>query len=186
MRGQAASSAPGDGAVCACGLMFPGPWDLVGHFLAVYPPHAGRPLDDARHADVSGLAAWLAEGPSEAWEFATRALDPRRHLRVAASIAMRSATGDLHPWATVTHQDIRGTYQVSEHVATSALAQLRAAGIIGYYGGRHNVMARDLVERQNASHREERILAVIAGNVMRLEAEVAALREKAGPERDPR
>jgi hypothetical protein len=30
------------------------------------PPHAAGPLGEARHADVPGLAARLAEGPSEA------------------------------------------------------------------------------------------------------------------------
>jgi hypothetical protein len=157
----------------------------VGHFLAVYPPHVGRPLDDARHVDVSGLATWLTEGPSEAWEFGTRALDPRKHLRVAASIAMRSATGDLRPWGRVTQRDIRDTYHVSADVARNALGELRAAGIIGHHGDHDNVMARDLVERQNASHRPARILALVADHVIRLEAEVSVLRERASPEGQP-
>jgi hypothetical protein len=74
-------------ARCACGLTSPGPWELTEHFLSIYPPNADRPPDDIPHADVTRLAVKLDEGPSEAWEAGTWARDPRRHLRVAASVA---------------------------------------------------------------------------------------------------
>jgi hypothetical protein len=40
-------------ARCTCGLAFPGPWELTGHFLAVYPPDAGQPPGDIQHADAT-------------------------------------------------------------------------------------------------------------------------------------
>jgi hypothetical protein len=163
---------------CACGLAFPRSWDLIGHFLAVYPPHVGRPLDDLRHADVTRLAVKLGEAQTEVWEIGTWARDPRKHLRVAASIAMRSATGDLKPWATVTQRDLAQTYQVSARVARTAITELTAAGILGHFGGRCNVMARDLVERRNAAHHAERVLRLIASHVTRLEAAVSQLEDR--------
>jgi hypothetical protein len=57
---------------------------------------------------VTSLAAKLAEGPTESWEFTTWVRGPRKHLGVAASIAMRSATGNLRAGAEIS-QDIRGT-----------------------------------------------------------------------------
>ena len=161
-------------AKCACGLSFPGPWELIGHFLDVYPPHADEPLDGIGHADTTPLAVKLAEGPSEGWEVTTWARDPRKFLRAAASIAMRSATGDLAPWARITQQDIRDAYGVSAHMARNALGELKAAGIIGHFGGHNNVMARDLVEHGNATHRTERVLNLIADHVARLEAAMPA------------
>jgi hypothetical protein len=163
-------------AKCACGLSFPGPWELIGHFLDAYPPRADRPLDDIHHADATSLSVQLAEGPSEAWEVATWACDGRKFFRVAASIAMRSATGDLRPWAKITQRGIRDTYDVSAPIARNALGELRAAGIVGYFGSCDSVMARDLVEHGNATHRTARVLNLIADHVTRLEATLAACR----------
>jgi hypothetical protein len=163
-------------AKCACGLSFPGPWELIAHFLDAYPPRADKPLDDIRHTDATPLAVKLAEGPSEAWEFAPWARDPRKFYRAAASIAMRAATGDLAPWARVTQQYIRDTCGVSAYMARNALGELRGAGIIGYFGSSNNVMARDLVEHGNATHRTERVLNLIVDHVVRLEATLAACR----------
>jgi hypothetical protein len=165
-------------ARCVCGLTFPGPWELIGHFLAVYPPNVDEPLDDVTHADVTRLATKLAEGPTEAWEFGTWARDPRKHLRVAASIAMRAATGDLGPWAEITHQQVRDTYGVSAYAVTRAMSDLRAAGIIGNYGGRNNVTSRDLIRKRNAHDRTGRILDLITIHVMNLEAELSALKNQ--------
>jgi DNA-binding transcriptional regulator YhcF (GntR family) len=163
---------------CACGLVVRRSWDLVGHFLAVYPPHASQPLDDFRHADVTRLSVKLNQGPTEVWEIGTWARDPRKHLRVAAAIAMRSATGDLKPGATVTQRGLAQTYHVSTAVAGNAIAELIAAGILGRFGGRCNVVPRDLVERRNAAHRAERVLQLIASHVTRLEAVVSQLEER--------
>jgi hypothetical protein len=160
---------------CACGLAFPSPWELIGHFLAVYPPDADQPLDDIRHADVTRLTVKLDEGPSEVWEFVTRARDPRKHLRVAASIAMRSATGDLEPWAEITHKDVRDTYRVSAYAAREAIGELQATGILGHYGGRNNVEARDIIDGYNRTHRAARTLNLIIAHLTALEADVSAL-----------
>jgi hypothetical protein len=124
-----------DLARCPCGLAFPGPWNLTGHFLDAYPPHADRPPDDIRHADTTRLAVKLAEGPSEAWEAGTWARDARRHLRVATAIAMRSATGDLKPLAGVTQRDLAQAYRVPASVARNAIAELTAAGILSHLLG---------------------------------------------------
>jgi ribosomal protein S25 len=168
-------------ARCACGLTFPDPWGLTGHFLAVYPPHADQQLDDIPHADVTRLAVKLDEGPSEAWEAGTWARDPRRHLRVAASVAMRSATGDLKPWTHVTQRELVQTYRVATRVARNAIAELTAAGILGHYGGRNTIVARDIIRGQNKGHRTARILDLIALRIADLETEVAALKAEADP-----
>jgi len=168
-----------DLALCSCGLTFPSPWDLIGHFLTVYPPHVNQSLDNVRHADATRLAVKLDEGPSEVWEVATWARDPRRHLRVAASIAMRSATGDLKPWAEVTPRKLTETYHVSACVARNAIAELKAADILGHYGGRNNVVARDIVHNRNKTHRGARILDLVALHVPDLEAEIAVLKAEA-------
>ena len=165
---------------CACGLVVRRSWDLVGHFLAVYPPHASQPLDDFRHADVTRLSVKLSEGPTEVWEIGTWARDPRKHMRVAASIAMRSATGDLEPWATVTQRDLAQGYRVPARVARNAIAELMAAGILGRFGEGCNVMDRDLVERRNAALRAERILGLVTHHVTMLEA-VVSQRGASGP-----
>jgi DNA-binding transcriptional regulator YhcF (GntR family) len=179
---QATRGSDGDRqARCACGLAFPGPWELTGHFLAVYPPHADQPLDDIPHADVTRLAVKLDEGPSEAWEAGTWALDPRRHLRVAASVAMRSAAGDLKPWTQVTQRELAETYHVPAHVARNAIAELTAAGILGHYGGRNTVVARDIIRSHNKGHRTARILDLIALRIADLETEVAALKAEPDP-----
>jgi DNA-binding GntR family transcriptional regulator len=147
----------------------------------VHPPHVSQPLDDIRHADATSLAVKLAEGPSEIWEVGTWARDPRAHLRVAAAIAMRSATGDLKPWAAVTQRDLVEACHVSAHAARNAIAELTAAGILGRYGGCSNVIARNIVRAHNETRRTARILDLIALHVADLEAEVAALK----PEPDP-
>jgi hypothetical protein len=163
-------------------LAFPGPWGLIGHFLAVYPPDADQPVDDITHADTTPLSVKLAEGPSEAWKFGTWALDPRRHLRVAASIAMRSATGDLESWAEITHKDIRDAYRASGYVAREAIAELQATGIIGRYGGRNNVEGRDIINGYNKAHHTARTLDLIIDHLTALEADVSAL---TAPHPDP-
>jgi hypothetical protein len=163
---------------CACGLVLRRSWDLIGHFLAVYPPHAGQPLDDIRHADVTRLSVKLSEGPTEVWEIGTWARDPRKHMRVAAAVAMRSATGDLKPGATVSQRGLAETYHVSAAVARNSIAQLTAAGILGRFGRSCNVLGRDLVERRNAARRPERILGLIASHVIRLEAVMSQLEER--------
>jgi DNA-binding transcriptional regulator YhcF (GntR family) len=99
-------------------------------------------------------------------------------MRVAATIAMRSATGDLKPGATVTQRDLAHSYHVSARVAANAIAELTAAGILGRFGGRYNVMGRDQVERKNAAHRPERVLQLIASHVARLEAVVSQLEDR--------
>lgn len=68
------------------------------------------------------------------WEAGTWARDPCKHLRVAAAITMRSATGDLKPWTTVTQRDLAQTYHVSGRVARNAIAELTEAGILGRSG----------------------------------------------------
>jgi DNA-binding GntR family transcriptional regulator len=85
---------------------------------------------------------------------------------------MRSATGDLEPWATVTQRQIAETYHVSAHVARNAIAELAAAGILGHFGRSSNVIARDTVQVNNRAHRASRILGLIALHVADLEAEV--------------
>jgi len=83
---------------------------------------------------VTRLSVKLSEGPSEVWETGTWARDPRKHMRVAAAIAMRSATSDLKPGATVTQRGLAETYHVSAAVARKAIAQLTATGILGRFG----------------------------------------------------
>jgi hypothetical protein len=170
-----------DLARCSCGLAFPGPWNLTGHFLDIYPPHADQPPGDIRHADATRLAVKLAEGPSEAWEAGTWARDPRRHLRVAAAIAMRSATGDLKPWARVTQRELAEAYRVPASVARNAIAELIAAGILGHYGGGTTVIARDIVRSHDRTGRMARILDLVALHIAGLEAEVAALKTETHP-----
>jgi hypothetical protein len=162
-------------ARCSCGLAFPGPWDLIGHFLAVYPPDADQPLDAIRHADATRLAVKLAEGPSEAWETGTWARDARRHLRVAAAVAMRSATADLKPWTRVTQRELADTYRVPTSVARNAIAELTTAGILGHYEGGTSVVARDIIRDHDRTRRLARILGLVALHVADLEATVAAL-----------
>jgi ribosomal protein S25 len=177
-RGGDPRKAAADGddlARCSCGLAFPGPWNLTGHFLAVYPPHADKPLDVIRNADATRLAVKLAEGPSEAWEAGTWARDARRHLRVAAAIAMRSATGDLKPWARITQRDLAQAYHVPTSVARSAIAELTAAGILGHYGGGTTVIARDIIRSHDRVRRTARILDLVALHIADLEAEIIAL-----------
>jgi hypothetical protein len=176
-------AAPGhdDLARCSCGLAFPGPWNLAGHFLDVYPPHADRPPGGIRHADATRLAVKLAEGPSEAWEAGTWARDARRHLRVAAAIAMRSATGDLKPWARVTQRDLAEAYHVPASVARNAIAELTAAGILGHYGGGTTVIARDIVRSHDGVRRAARILDLVALHIADLEGEVATLDARTNP-----
>jgi hypothetical protein len=91
---------------------------------------------------------------------------------------MRSATSDQKPWTTVTQRDLAQSYHVSARVARNAIAELTAAGILGHFGKRCNVMARDLVVRKNAAHRTERILALIAHHVTTLEAIVSLLEDR--------
>ena len=170
-----APSDSGDLARCSCGLGFPGPWELTGHFLAVYPPHADQPADATRHADATRLAVKLAEGPSEAWQAGAWARDPARHLRVAAAIALRSATGDLKPWARVTQRDLAEAYQVPAGVARDAIAALTAAGILGHYGGGTTVVARDIIRGHDRVRRTARIIELVALHIADLEAEMAAL-----------
>jgi hypothetical protein len=165
-------------ARCTCGLALPRPWDLIGHFLAVYPPHARQPLDNIRHADVTRLAVKLREGPTEVWEAGTWARDPRKHLRVAAAIAMGSATGNLEPWATITQRQVAETYHVSVRVARNAIAELTAAGILGHFGRYNNVMSRDIVQGRNRTHRAARVLSLTAARVADLEAELTALKAR--------
>lgn len=58
-------------AWCACGLAFPGPWELTNHLLATWPPCAELPLDGTPHGDDTPLTTKLAEGPTEAWDAIT-------------------------------------------------------------------------------------------------------------------
>jgi hypothetical protein len=150
---------------------------MIAHFLAVYPPRADQPADDKPHTDVTSLAAKLAEGPSEAWEFSAWAHDSKKYLRVAASIAMRSATGDLRAWEKVDTQQIQDHYRVTKYAARSAIQQLKAAGIVRNCGGEIDVCPRDWTAPTNAHRREPRILNLIVTHVMRLETEISALTE---------
>jgi hypothetical protein len=167
------------GAKCACGLTFPGPWELIAHFLAVYPPSEAQPLDDQTHADATSLATQLAEGPSGAWELGTWARSPRKHLRLAASIAMRCATGELKPWTSIGHQQIRDTYGVSTYAVSYAIGELKARGILANFGGDLTIVPKDYLRDRNARNREARILDLIAAHVMNLEAELSTLKERA-------
>lgn len=164
------------GAECACGLAFADPWDLIGHFLAVYPPDADKPLDDTSHADVTSLAVKLSEGPTQAWEIGAWARDPKKHRRLAAAIARQAATGELEPWDEVRYRDVRETYRVSSYAVASALSELRARAIIGNYGGTNNVHPPDLIPDDPVT----RILNLLATHMTNLEAEVSALKARAG------
>jgi hypothetical protein len=159
MTSRRATSGP-DGeraAKCACGLTFPGPWELVAHFLVVYPPREDQPLDDETHADATSLSTQLAEGPSEAWEFATWARSPRKYLRVAASIAARAATGELKPWTSISHQQIRDTYGVSTYAVSYAVAELKARGILANFGGDLTIVPKGYIRDRNTRNRDARI-----------------------------
>jgi hypothetical protein len=162
-------------AKCACGLVFPGPWDMIAHFLAVYPPSADQPADDKTHADVTPLSVKLAEGPSEGWTISVWARDPKKYFRVAASIAMRSATDDLRESEEIGHQWIRGTYQVSTYAARSAIQILKEEGVVGNFGGSLNPVPRDWVSVRNSRQRAARILDLIAIHVMNLEIKFSTL-----------
>lgn len=164
------------GAKCACGLTFPGPWELIAHFLAVYPPSEDQPLDDQTHTDATSLATQLAEGPSAAWEFGTWARSPRKHLRVAASIATRAATGELKPWTSISHQQIRDTYDVSTYAVSYAIGELKERGILANFGGDLTIVPKDYIRDLIARNREARIIDLIAVHVMNLEAKLAALK----------
>ena len=153
----------------------PRPWELIAHFLAVYPPGEDQPLDDKAHADVTSLATKLAEGPSEAWD-GTWARDPRKYRRVAASIAMRIATGELKPWASLSHQQVRDTYGVSAHAVSYAVGESQDRGILGNFGGRLNAVPREWIRVPSARERQARILDLIAAHVISLEAELSTLK----------
>jgi hypothetical protein len=168
-------------ARCACGLAFPGPWQLVSHLLATYPPHADQPLDDTPHGDATSLTAKLAEGPTEAWDATTWARSTRKHLRVAASIAHRSATAGLQPFQQLTQHDVHHEYQVTVYVARKAIAQLKAIDVLHQYGIYTNVNARYLVDRTNAAHRAQRALHLIATHVTSLEAKLSTLEAQEPP-----
>ena len=94
---------------------------------------------------------------------------------MASSIGMRSATGDLKPWTEITQRELAETYRVSAYVAKNAIAELKAVGILGDYGGRNNVVPRDIIRGYNRTHRTARILDLIALHVADLEADMAAL-----------
>jgi hypothetical protein len=149
---------------------------LVAHLLAVYPPNEDEPLDDKTHADATSLAVQLAEGPSEAWEFAVWARSPRKYLRVAASIAARAATGELKPWISISHQQIRDTYGVSTYAVSYAIGELKARGILANFGGSLTIVPKDYARDRNARNREARILDLIVAHVMNLEAEVTGFK----------
>jgi hypothetical protein len=175
---------PGSGGKCAvrcaCGLAYAGPWELIGHFLAVWPPDAGEPLDGTRHADATPLAVKLAEGPTEAWDFIALSLDARKYLRVAASIAMRAATGELAEWEELGYQAVREVYQASTYVTRNALGELQDRGIADNLGGRVTIAPRDWVQARDARHRNARIFGLITAHVKNLEAEVSALKASSG------
>jgi hypothetical protein len=168
-------------ARCACNLAFPGPWELVSHLLATYPPDAQQPLDDTTHGDATPLTAQLAEGPTEAWDAVTWARSPRNHLRVAASIAHRAATGDLQPFHQITQHQVHDEYQVTVHVARKAIAQLKAVDILHQYGIYTNVQARYLVDRANEAHRAQRALRLITTHVTSLETKMYTLEAEEPP-----
>jgi hypothetical protein len=157
-------------ARCACGLACPGPWELTSHLLATYPPSARQPLDGTPHGDATPLTTQLAEGPTEAWDAVTWTRSPRKHLRVAASIAHRAATGDLQPFQQITQHQVHDEYHVTIHTARAAISQLRAVDILHQYGIYTNVQARYLVDHANAAHRTQRALRLITTHVTSLEA----------------
>jgi hypothetical protein len=164
---------------CACGRAFPGPWELVSHLLATWPPHLEQPHDDTSHGDITSLVTQLAEGPTEAWDAATWARSPRKHLRAAAAIAHRAATGDLQPFHQITQHQVHDEYQVTIHIARKAIAQLKAIDVLHQYGIYTNVQARHLVNRTNADHRAQRALRLITTHVTSLETRMSTL--QAGP-----
>lgn len=124
----------------------------------------------------------MAQLGSEAWEAATWARDSRRYLRVAAAIAMRSATGELKPWARVTQRELAEVYRVPASVAREAISELTEAGILGYYGGGTTVIARDIVHSHDRTRRTARILDLVALHIAGLETEIITLKTNAGPE----
>jgi hypothetical protein len=168
MRGTPVSSRRA--AECACGQGFTRPWELVGHLLAIYPPYANEQLDDKTHGDRTVLSVKLAEGPTEIWDMAAWACSPSKGQRVAASIAMKSAVGELSPGEQIGRYETHQTYRVSTYAAGTAISRLRAIGILGRYGSFTNVNPRYLVERKNANQRAERILHLVAIHVTNLEA----------------
>jgi hypothetical protein len=170
-----------DAARCVCDLAFPGPWELVSHLLAAYPPCAEQPLDSTLHGDVTSLTIQLAEGPTEAWDVATWARSPRKHLRVAASIALRSATADLQPFQQLTQREVHDEYRVSVYTARKAIAQLKVIDVLHEYGIYTNVQARYLVDRVNITHRGQRALRLIATHVTSLEAQLSTFEAQHAP-----
>jgi hypothetical protein len=171
-RGSSAAHRP----ECACGLTFKGPWELTGHFLAVYPPHARQPLDGGQHADATRLVVKLNIGSTGAWEVVTWASDQRIDLRVAASIAHRVKTGDLKRFDTILRQDIGEACQVSLHVVGNAIGILKDFGVLRRFGGLNNVVCDDIDEAIGGSFSFGQLLHTIARHVAVLEDEVTALR----------
>ena len=162
-------------AQCACGLAFPDPWDLVAHFLTVYPPSADQPAHGKQHADVTRLAVKLDQGATGAWEVGTWATSDRRAFRVAAAITYRAKTGDLAGWQEIRRKEIRDTYQVSMHVAAAAVEILKDWRIAGNYGGRVNLTADGIDETLAASYPAGQMLYLIASHVAMLEDRMSGL-----------
>jgi DNA-binding GntR family transcriptional regulator len=110
-----------------------------------------------------------------------------RHHRIGVSSAspvnraMRSATGDLKPWARITQRELAEAHRVPASVARNAIAELTAAGILGHYGGGTTVIARDIVRSHDRTRRTARILDLVALHIADLEAEIATLRTQADP-----
>jgi hypothetical protein len=161
--------------MCACGVAYPGPWELVAHFMKVYPPYADKSIDGKWHADTTRLAVKLATGKPGAWEVVTWACDNRRDLRVAASIAHRAKTGDLRQYRGILRKDIRDTYQVSTHVAGAALLILKDRDIVSKLGQHYNLTCGNVEAALTAKSSTGIMLDLIARHVASLEARLPTL-----------
>jgi hypothetical protein len=161
--------------MCACGVAYPGPWELAAHFMKVYPPHADKSIDGKCHADRTRLDVKLAKGTPGAWEVVTWACDSRRDLRVAASIAHRAKTGDLRRYRDILRKDIRDTYQVSMYSADAALLILSDRDVVSKFGARYSLICGNVEATLTASSSSGIMLDLIARHVAALEGQLSIL-----------
>jgi hypothetical protein len=163
-------------AECACGLAFPGPWELVAHLLSIYPPSVDVPLDGKRHTDVTRLAIKLSTGAFGAWEVATWASQRRKDLRAAAAITCKVKDGNFGPYQEILLREIRDTCKVSIHVAGAAMGTLREFGVVRKYGQRNNIQPYDVEEMLNR-HSLGMMLDQIARHIANLEDRVSMMED---------
>lgn len=91
------------GYLCACGAQYLTRSQLIGHGLAVYPPHADRPLDGNYHAPAGEDAVYrMAREYKKAHTALVRLLSCREHVPAGLAADLEAITVELavmfDPW----------------------------------------------------------------------------------------